>query len=288
MQHCRIATCLIIFSARIFLLSADAAIVYRNSFDDPGSLDDFTVYGEDFSGYDPPPLHEVSIDDGQLRIDSTDHRPHGPDTYPLLSGRAFLSMDASAVCAPGYAAILSHNNGRISWSFNLSNRDGAYNNRFACVLASTLPDPYSDGGEYASGYAFCGGGMVGSRMYIKRFDYGLDGGGSILIDVTDGLGNLPEKGSFRVTFDPVTSTWSLFGETGSQYTDPTRVNSLLGSAVDSMYTDEETPYIGWLSSSTGTTWIDNVRIDAVPEPASRAFIACSLLTALFARRRFCG
>ena len=267
-------------------IPVDAVTVYRNTFDDSESLDDFTVHGETFTGYNPPPLHSVSVDTGQLRMDTSYQRPNGPGLPPALFGRAYLSLDASAAFHPGYDPMLSQNSGLISWSFNISNQDGAYNNYFACVLASTKADPYDTDAGFARGYAFCGGGMVGDRMLIKRFDYGMGGGSRILIDVSDGLGPLPDKGSLRITFDPATSMWSLYGKSGPEYNDPTQVETLLGSCVDNTYTDIETPYCGLLSMTTGTTFFDNFTVDSVPEPASVVFIVSGLLAVGFVRRMF--
>lgn len=267
------------------LIPAQAITVYRNTFDDPASLNGFTVYGEEFDSYNPPPLHSVSVDSGQLRINTDYLRPNGPGTNPTLFGRAFLSLDTSSAFNPGYNAVLSQNSGLISWSFNLSNQDGDFNNSFSFVLASTKADPFNSDGGFAKGYAFNGGGMVGNRMVIRRFDYGMGGGGDMLVDITDGLGTLPEKGSFRITYDPATSEWSLYGETGSEYTDPSQADNLLGTAIDDAYTNVETQYFGLLGSTMGTTYFDNVTVDVVPEPASVIFMISAFIGTGFIRRR---
>ena len=264
------------------LSRSEATTMYQNTFDAPGNLDDFTVYGEEFAGYTPPPLHSVSIDTGQLRIDTDYLRPNGPNTNPTLTGRSFLAIDTSTTFNPGYHTTLSQNNGLISWSFNVSNQDAIFNNSFSCVLASTMADPFDIN---ADGYSFNAGGMGGNRMVIKRFDYGLDGGGEILIDITDGLAPLPEKGSFNITFNPATTEWSLYGETGPEYTDPTRVASRLGTAIDDTYTGVETKFFGLLGGATGTDYFDNMTVDVVPEPASILFLVSTFLGAGFLRRR---
>jgi hypothetical protein len=272
----------------VFLISlacinrSEAATVYQNTFDDPGSLGDFTVYGEEFVSYNPPPLHSVSIDAGQLRIDTDYLRPNGPNSNPTLYGRAFLSVDTSSAFNPVYSTTLSQNDGIISWSFNVSNQDGGYNNFFSCVLASTMADPLDIN---ADGYSFNGGGMSGDRMVIKRFDAGLGGGGEMLIDIAEGLGPLPDKGSFRITFNPVNSEWSLYGETGPRYTDPTQVDNLLGTAIDDTYTGVETKYFGLSGKTTGTDYFDNVKVDVVPEPSSIIFVTSTFFGAGFLRRR---
>jgi hypothetical protein len=264
---------------------AKAATVYQNTFDAPSNLDDFTIYGEEFISYDPPPLHSVSIDAGQLRIDTDYLRPNGPGTNPTLVGRAILSLDTSTSFNSGYNTTLGQNNGLISWSFNISNQDGTFNNYFSCILASTKADSYDSEGGYSHGYAFSGGGYVGNRMLLKRFDYGMGGGSLTLIDITAGLGPLPVKGSFKITFDPATSEWSLFGETGAEYTDPTQVDRWLGSAIDDTYTTVETKYFGLLGKTTGSTYFDNVTVDVVPEPSSIIFMVSAFFGAGFIRRR---
>ncbi len=226
---------------------SEAASVYQNTFSSPDSLNGFTHYG----------TGSVGIESGQLRIDTTG-----------FSARS-LSLDTSLSFSSAYKPILSQNSGLISWSFNLANQDGAYNNGFSCILASTMADPYDLG---ADGYSFRGGGMVGNRMVIKRFDYGLGGGGEILIDITNGLGPLPQKGSFRITFNTAADEWSLFGETGSEFTDPTQVDTLLGRATDGTYTGVETKFFGFSGQTAGSVFVDNVSVDVVPEPTSSALL----------------
>ena len=48
----------------------------------------------------------------------------------------------------------------------------------------------------SDGYYFSGGGYVGNRMTLSRYDFGIGGGQSELIDITSGLAPLPQKGSF--------------------------------------------------------------------------------------------
>gem|GEM_PF-826764 len=243
--------------------SARAETVYRNTFDDLDALSEFDIYGENFSNYTPPPLHEASIDAGQLRIDTTSIRPNGEGTSPVLVGRATLALNTSDYFDPAYNSILSGNHGVISWSFNVANQDGEFNNGFDFILASSLGDAHDIG---AFGYALRGGGSVGSRLYLSRFDYGLGGGESAIIDIGDGLSTLPEMGSFRITYNPSNDVWSLYGETGLNYTNPVSVNTLLGTAVDTTYTNIELDYFGLSSKSTGTAFFDNVSIQASTAP----------------------
>ncbi len=65
-----------------------------------------------------------------------------------------------------------------------------YNNAFCFVLLSTEEDAFN---LNAKGYYFKGGGMVGNRMGLWRFDFGLGGGQDVLIDVVNGLVGKSER-----------------------------------------------------------------------------------------------
>ena len=106
-------------------------------------------------------------------------------------------------------------------------------------MASTKENPYDID---ANGYCLKGGGMVGDRLVLSRFDFGLGGGQEILIDILDGLGTLPQKGSIRITYDPYINEWSLFMKIDTGFIDPMHVDTLLGTSIDSIYTNIETKY----------------------------------------------
>jgi hypothetical protein len=93
----------------------------------------------------------------------------------------------------GYSSILSDNSETVEWSFKVSNADLLYNNGFFFVPSMDGADPFGS----VRGYALRGGGMVGNRMYLSRFDLVLNGPETILIDVPDalGLGPLPQVGA---------------------------------------------------------------------------------------------
>lgn len=257
----------------LFILNsgpAEALTIYNNTFGSESSLSEFTLIGESFPQFPQlPPLHEVSISGGSLRIDTQAARPNGPGTNPVAFGRASMMLDASNVLSgSGYDTKLGMSTDVISWGINLSNVDGNFNNAFAFVLASSIEDPYALG---ADGYVLRGGGMVGDRLVLSRFDSGLGGGSEILIDLTDGLGTLPEKGSFRVTYNPNNDQWSLFGEAGPAYADPLFVDNLLGVGFDGVYTGMDLSYFGLTSSTTGTGFFDNLSVSVgsiVPSPST--------------------
>lgn len=242
-------------------------LFYSNDFETPESINDFVIYGEEFLDYSPPPLHVIRIESGQLVIETNYNRPNGPDTIPVLFGSALLMMNGNKVGEPDlFNPILDQNSGVVTWSINLSNQDGAFNNDFSFVLLCTEEDALN---VNAKGYFFTGGGMVGNRMGIWRFDHAL-GEEVAVIDIPSGLGPLPNKGSFRITYNPDNNEWALYGETGQEYVNPSTVSTFLGSAVDSTHTNIEAPYFGVRGHSTGVNYFDNILItveDSIPPTA---------------------
>jgi hypothetical protein len=242
----------VILSALLAFCSTSLATqVYQNTFDNEDSLEGFTSHRQ------INPLETVSIESGQLRIE-TDYL-----------GTVGLSLNTSSFEEP-YNTTLSQNSGIVSWSFNISNENYQYNNSFSFVLANTAENPFDISGH---GYCFKGGGMVGDRMGLWRFDYGTGGGQQVLIDISDGLGVLPEKGSFRITYNPVDDMWSLFGDVGAVYVDPEQVTNFLGSAVEGTYTSVDTSYMSLMSGTTGNTYFDNVTVSVIPEPCTLSLLA---------------
>ncbi|MGA2802273.1 MAG: hypothetical protein ABSE97_07910 [Verrucomicrobiota bacterium] len=264
------------------LCTGGATVVYSNSFDSSADLSAFTVFGETFITYTPPPLHSVSVDNGQLRIDTTYLEPNNPSP-PVLFGRASLMLNTSSF-GNGYQSVLSQSAGTITWSFNLSNQDGAFNNGFNFILASSTINPYD--GNPGFGYVFTGGGLVGNRMTLSRFSTGIYGGAQALIDITDGLAPLPQQGSFKITYEPQLDLWSLYDSLGSAYVDPSAVNNLVGTAIDGTWTHSNTPFFGLAGYTTGSDFFDNVSVAVVPEPSAWLMVsAFSGLAFLHHRRR---
>lgn len=221
-----------------------AGTIYENNFDGGSwSMDGFSQFGGG----------NVALWDGQLTLSM------GGFQYAA----AALNLESAS---PAYPGALRANTNVLTWAVKISNQDAGPKNLFSVVLACNSPDPYD---IQSVGYAFAGGGYVGDRMMLWRFDHGLGGGGQILVDVpsTNGLGVLPEKGSFRITYDPSTDNWSVFGQVGLSYSDPTRVTNLWGSAADSRYTTSPMPYFSLAGAAGGTDYFDNLAIYVVPEPA---------------------
>jgi hypothetical protein len=264
-------------------VASDAATaVYQNTFDTMSSIDQFTIYSQSFVGFNPPPLHHVSVVNGEVHIETDANRPNGPGTNPVLLGRADLMLDTSSL-GSGYNSTISSSAGLVSWSFNVANQDGEFNNGFEFVLLSSNPDPHD---VSAHGYVFKGGSLAGDRMTLTRFDFGVGGGQSTLIDITNGLGTLPQTGSFKITYNPFNDEWDLFGSISPQFVDPDTVQNLFGTATDGTYTHLNTPYFGFGGLATGLDIFDNVTIAVVPEPSTLGMILFALfVAAIFFRTR---
>ncbi len=101
-----------------------------------------------------------------------------------------------------------------------------------------------------------------------RFDHGIGGGGQTIVDVqsTNGLAVLPAKGSFKVTYDPLTDNWALFGHIGTGYIDPRFASTPLGSGVDSTYTTGYLQYCSLNGRGGGVDYFDNLTITVGPQP----------------------
>jgi hypothetical protein len=226
-------------------LFAGTSEVYVNTFDGPEDLDG-TIVGTE----------TITVDSVQMKT-----------AIAANFGRATLVLN-SDMFTPAYHPALSENDGPVTWWFNLSHENPSiYNNTFHFVLAGTTEDPF-DGG--AQGYYFKGGDVAGDRMGIFRFDSGLSGTEQVIVNVEDGLGTLPDKGSFKITYNPGTDEWTLYGEIAQDYTDPSVVNTFLGSAVDATHTDMDTPYIGFGGANDGNVYFDNIGITVEDTTAPEA------------------
>lgn len=266
----------------IDLCHAAGLTVYQNTFDSPSDLNGFTIHHPDYSFFNPPSLSSAVIESGQLKITSGYFFPNGPENPPLLTGASTLIRNTSSF-GNGYNSILSQNPSTVSWSLNLANQDDTYNNDFTVILSSTKSNPYDIG---AHGYALRGGGMVGNKMVLWRFDFGLGGGGAEVLTIPDnlGLGNLPQRGSFKVSYNPTNSLWSLFGNIGNSYVDPETVQTLMASGVDATYTHVDAIYMGLSGAGSGINFFDNLKVTLVPEPTCLTLVLAGLSLRIIGRR----
>jgi hypothetical protein len=249
-------------------LTASGATVYYNNFDSgPASLTGFSIYRDNQRFVSS----SVGVDAGQVRFDQGD-------------GITYASFDTASFSRP-YSPILKNNPGTVTWAFNVSNMDGGpmTNNWFFFSPVSDFPrEQWAD-----TGTSFGGGGYVGDRM--EFYNWGPGTPYQLLFDIPSdqGLGTLPQKGSFRITYEPSTDLWSVFGEFGTDYVDPTTVTNLLGSAVDGSFTTVSQRYMAFGGSWFGSDFFDNISVSVVPEPCTATLVILGFATwasKLFRRR----
>lgn len=236
------------------IVTVRGTTVYYNSFDSgAASLNGLTIVDQSLG----PPWSSVGVDAGQLRID------------PVGSWNTFVVANTASFAAP-YSPILKNNPGTVTWAFNVSNQDSAsyLNNGFFFCLGSDSMSPTS---YTSSSYLLFGGAFVGNRMEFNGV--GIEFPSVVLFEIpsAEGLGPLPSKGSFRITYQPSTDLWSVFGEVGSDYVDTTTVTNLLGSVVDSTYTDVPLSYMAFGGQYYGSDFFDNVSVSVAPEPSAIGF-----------------
>jgi hypothetical protein len=236
-----------------------------------------TVYYNDFSSgaasLSGMTLVDQSIDHSAwLGVASAQLTIHTP-SY----GNAFAQVSTASFVAP-YSSILKNNPGTVTWAFNVSNQDGAFNNAFFFILTRT--GITSDWNANKFSYLLQGGGGAGNAMEFQRagFPYLL-----MAIPSANGLGPLPSKGSFRITYEPSTDLWSLYGVVGTDYVDPTTVTTLLGSAVDRTFTTVPLPYMAFGGAVTGSDYFDNITVSVVPEPGAIVLVALAIVTGVASR-----
>jgi len=239
--------------------SVQAVTVYSNDFNSgAASLSDFIVGGKG--------SYSVNVVSGQLRI----------NTYIPIPCYGYAAIHSSNFMAP-YSSRLKDNPGLVSWAFNVSNQSGEFNNGFYFTIASSA----ANSSVYTTAeYTFAGGGYVGNEMVIYRNSP--SGSHTRIIRVQSGLPTLPSRGSIRITYDPSGNIWSLYGEFGSSYVDPTSVTTLLGSNVDNVLTGLDLPFMSLGGRTTGTDYFDNVSVSVVPEPPTLLLLG---MAAVMVRRR---
>ena len=252
------------------ILTATGATVYSNNFDSgAASLSGLSIVDQNGSS-------SVGVISGELRID------------PGGFGSTYVLANTASFGAP-YSNTLKNNPGTVTWAFNVSNQDAApylNNGFFFCVGSSSInPLVYT-----SSSYLLFGGAFVENRMEFNGVGIGFPSVVLFEIPSADGLGPLPSKGSFRITYEPSTDLWSVFGEVGSDYVDPTTVTRLLGSVVDSTYTSVALPYMAWGGQNSGTDFFDNVSVTVVPEPTTTtlAFLAVATVASTWLRQNKAG
>ena len=244
------------FLASTISISQASVILYQNTFDDASSLNNFTINGT------------VQVAGGEL-------------ISPQVNGGG-VALDLSTIA--DYSTTLSSNTQTISFGFNVAVEDTSpFNGGFGAFLSSEPLDPIGLG---RVGYGISGGTMVGDRTTFSFFNSTM-ALQNVLIDEPNGIPDLPSHGTVRLDYDPITDTWSLYLRSAPDFFDPLSLTSadLVGTAINSNFTDTPLPYFLLEREVTDTIHFDNLVISIVPEPSSTLLLSVAFLTLTAYRRR---
>jgi len=215
----------------------------------------FIVYENNFSGntlaglvVTEQGIAEIDVNNGELRI------------RPGLSfrDRGVVAIDLTAENTQ-YRSKLADNQGTLVYAFNIRNMDGGFNNKYQVNIWSS-----TDTSDPASfGYVLLGGGLVGDQFQFGASALALSKFGSVfdgfIVD-SDGLATSPEIGAFRIEYTPAAQLWRLYFEASTEVLDPLTITSLVGSATDGRFADEELRYLTLTGQTTGASYFDNISI----------------------------
>lgn len=199
------------------------------------------------------------------------------------NGWVFASVATSGFSAP-WNSSLSSNPGLVTWNFNMRQirtdpagfSTGNYGVAF--ILGATSATAASAGNGYA---VVLGNGLAGDPDPVRLVAY--TGGIATLGTGTTGIITAPsplsdvgvEYMSLRVTYNPATNGWELFGRNdgSTAFADPTSGTlTSLGTATNSTHTSVSLTSMGgyWQGSTAAnqTAFFDNVSVAVVPEPSS--------------------
>jgi trimeric autotransporter adhesin len=216
-------------------------------------------------------------------------------------GRTSVAVALSSFASP-FSPTLSANTGTISWSFNLQQvrtdpsgfDTGSSNYGVGFILAGT-----SNNFGSGSGYAVVLG-QSGSLDAVRlvRYSGGIANANlTNLVAPTTVLNDIgAEYVSVRVTYDPLTNNWELFGRNDGA----TSFTSPASGSLTSLGTATDSTHVGTAMSAMGALWVystganqvarfDNITVTttAIPEPSTYAAIAATLALAgtIYMRRR---
>ena len=215
-----------------FVSHVNRATLLTQTFDTP-SFAPFIYGGAGASG--------AAVVDGALRISP------GTQGFP---DRGFVYLALSLVSVEYHDQLMNLEH-PLEISFSIANQDldvcGGCNNQYIISLSST--QDRGDARQFSyeiSGGVFTTNRFVFRRASSSRSPFG-NTGSAELIELNDGIGNLPEVGAFRLRYEPADSTWSLFFEKGTTETDPREVTTLVGSVTDDLFVDRPLPYLVFTS-----------------------------------------
>ncbi|MDX6767328.1 MAG: PEP-CTERM sorting domain-containing protein [Candidatus Methylacidiphilales bacterium] len=205
-----------------------------------------------------------------------------------VSGQTWAYTSTSTYSSP-YNTTLTNNSNNVQWAINMRTltTDPSSTNRMAFVLAAD-----SSNFSTASGYAVRVGGNSPSTdpFELIYFTGGVNGTTTAIASGASFTAN--QYGNLRVVFNPLTDAWSLFGSTGSSWSDPLLETTQLGATtVNNTGVGATLGFSGvWSLHTTGAAQdrsFDNLTVTVVPEPSTFALVAGGLV-GLAALRRFRG
>lgn len=149
----------------------------------------------------------------------------------VFRGTAGASLDYR-LSGSAYAVALKLNPGLVTWSFRFTPTAGS--------LEIDLGNVTKDVAYYFNtGYRLT---LTGGALKFDRFGYFTWGPPPNAVLLTASTQLSPgQEGTFRVTFDPATSRWSIYGGPSIPGGDPATESRLLGEVVDSQFTVEDLP-----------------------------------------------
>ena len=216
------------------------------------------------------------------------------------SGRVSVATAFSNFAAP-FSGKLTDNASTVTWETNLRFNRASAPSGFASgeygvafVLAASDAD-FTQGNGYAVVY---GNALSPDPFRLVRYTGGLSSNTSANITnlFSSGASDLAAVNNYasvRVTYNRTGNVWALYvrDDGASAWADPATMDagSLKGTATDSTYSGTALTHAGFLwNHATGvaqTVQFDNLRVSAVPEPASYGALGAGVLGALALLRR---
>jgi hypothetical protein len=225
------------------------------------------------------------IDSGVMLLNNT------ISATPNLNGWVYSFRELNP--SGDFSTMFNESAGLMTWTLNMQQirtnpagfSSGSYG--VAYILGSSSSSVATSGVGYA---VVLGNTSSPDPLRLVSFTNGIQSLGTAssgVIVATSPLDNPTNNYmSIRVTFDPLTGEWEMFGRNDglTGFSDPnTGTLSSLGSGIDTLYTGNTLSYSGayWQGSTAPaqTAQFDNVSLQVVPEPSVYALLA--LASALF-------
>ncbi|MDX2225646.1 MAG: PEP-CTERM sorting domain-containing protein [Verrucomicrobiae bacterium] len=252
----------------------------------------------------------ASAGDGAVSLDGTKVTLSNDGSGAAnANGRVFFSTPASGFSS-GFNTQLNANPSTLQWTFNVkydrTTEPSGFNSGnygMAVVLGATSSDFMT-----ANGYALVfGNSGTPDPFRLVTFTSGLDLNSQLtnVVSATTAPFSDPQTGgvltnhySFRVTYNPLDSSWLVYGRDDgtAAFADPIAgVTTLLASgSINTDYTSSSLTHLGVLwnygTTANQTMQFDNYSLMAIPEPSTYALMlaGATLMLGVCLRRRRSG